>query len=301
MAHQAYRLTRTIPAPPATVLSDVALPDVHLHLPFGSNDFPPASRDAEMIPVDFAVVEVVDAARPVSDTSISSLVRRSGGMMTTSDSGRGRGESSGGSSSSDGGGAATSPNKNNRGGTSHNALVNVIVPVVFVVVLAVFGLAFMRWLLRRLRRSRGRGAWPLFMRSEQKPQLFEVSLSTSGKGRDGSSGWGSLQPASVDVIPGEEQSRRKRSEHVDMGDVSTVGTSRHALGGKLYGGHRDFMVGKTIDLSGKDVVEVRVAVLVVMPSPSRSVRMKSSDAVATLSPGPALEDGLYVGTARASF
>lgn len=114
--------------------------------------------------------------------------------MTTSDSGRGRGESasSGGSSGGDGG-AATSPNKNNRGGTSHSALVNVVVPVVFVVVLVAFGLAFMRWLMRRLRRSRGRGAWPLFMWSERKPQLFEVSLSAKEKSREGSSGWGSLQ------------------------------------------------------------------------------------------------------------
>ena len=114
--------------------------------------------------------------------------------MTTSDSGRGRGESasSGGSSGGDGG-AAASPNKNNRGGTSHSALVNLVVPVVFVVVLVAFGLAFMRWLMRRLRRSRGGGAWPLFMRSERKPQLFEVSLSAKEKGREGSSGWGSLQ------------------------------------------------------------------------------------------------------------
>ena len=105
----------------------------------------------------------------------------------------------------------------------------------------------------------------------------------------------------MDVIPGEERSRRKRSELVDAGDVSTVGTSRHGLGGKLYGGHRDFMVGKRIDLTGKDVVEVRVAVLVAMPSPSRSVRMRPSDAAVTLSPGPGLEEGLCIGTARTSF
>ncbi|PIL23130.1 hypothetical protein GSI_14439 [Ganoderma sinense ZZ0214-1] len=295
MAHQAYRLTLTIPVPPATVPPNVALQDVLL--PSGSDGFPPAPRDAEMTLVDSAVVVIVDAARPGSDTSILSFVRRSGGMMTTSDSGRGRGESSGGSS----GGAATSPNKNNRGGTSHSALVNIVVPVVFVMVLVAFGVVFMRWLMRRLRRSRGRGAWSLFMRSEQKPQLYEVSLSTKGKDREGTSGWGSLQPASVDVIPGEERSRRKRSGQLDMGDVSTVGTCRHALDKKRYGRHRDFMVGKRIDLSGKDVVEVRVAVLVAMPSPSRSVRMRSSEAVVALPPAPELEEGLYIGTARASF
>ena len=52
------------------------------------------------------------------------------------------------------------------------------------------------------------------------------------------------------------------------------------------------MVGKRIDLTGKDVVEVRVAGLVAMPSPSRSVRMRSSDATVTLSPGPVpVEEG----------
>ena len=52
------------------------------------------------------------------------------------------------------------------------------------------------------------------------------------------------------------------------------------------------MVGKRIDLTGKDVVEVRVVVLVATPSPSRSVRMRSSDATVTLSPGPVpVEEG----------
>ncbi len=115
-------------------------------------------------------------------------------IMTTSDSGSGRGR--GASSGSGGGGAATTPNNNNNnsnGGTSHSALVNIVLLVVFVVVVVAVGLVFLRWLLRHLRRSRGRGAWPLFLRSEPKPKLFEVSLSTRGKGLDGSTGWASLK------------------------------------------------------------------------------------------------------------
>ena len=70
MAHQDFNPTRTIPAPPATVLPDVALPDVFLSS--GSDAFPSTPRDVKMTPVDFAVEEeVVDAARPASDTSVS--------------------------------------------------------------------------------------------------------------------------------------------------------------------------------------------------------------------------------------
>ena len=113
--------------------------------------------------------------------------------MTTSDSDSGRGR---GASSGSDGGPATTPNNNdnNSGEGSHSAVLNIVVPVVFIVVVVALGLVFLRWLLRRLRRSRGRGgAWPLFMLSRRKPQLFEVLLSTRGKGRDGSLGWASLQ------------------------------------------------------------------------------------------------------------
>lgn len=255
-----------------------------------------------MTAVDFAAAAavvgvLVDA--PASDTSISSLERRSGGMMATSDSDSGRGR---GASSGSGGGPATTPNNNNsRGDKSHSALMNIVVPVVFVVIVVAFGLVFLWWLLRRLRRSRGRGdAWPLFMRSERKPELFEVSLSTRGKGRDGNSGWGSLQPASVDLISSEDRRPRERSGQVNMTDGS-VGRARDPLVKKLDGGHPDFMVGKGFALSGKDVVEVRVAVLVAMPSPSRSTQMRSSDAAVVALPGPALEEGLFIGTAHTSF
>ena len=72
MAQQTYRFTPTIPALPATLLPDVALQDVFL--PFGSDVFPPPSRIAEMIPVDFAAAAVVAGVlvdAPASDTSVS--------------------------------------------------------------------------------------------------------------------------------------------------------------------------------------------------------------------------------------
>ncbi|KAI1794309.1 hypothetical protein LXA43DRAFT_996523 [Ganoderma leucocontextum] len=232
-----------------------------------------------------AVVDVL-----VSDTSISSLQRRSGGMMTTSDSGRGRGVSSGSS-----GAPATTPNSTSDG-KSHGVLVNVVVPVVFVVVVVAFGLLFLGWLLRRLRRSRGSGRvlWPLFEGLERRPQLFAVSLHMQETGQDGS--WSTLQPASVDLISGEKRRRWKRGGHIDVGDVSTAASSRRVQGKKLHGEHRDFMTG---DSSGKDAVEVRVTVLVAMPSPSRSIQMGFSDATAT--PLGPLEEGLFIGTAHASF
>ena len=85
-----------------------------------------------------------------------------------------------------------------------------------------------------------------------------------------------------------------------MSDDSTVGGVRNALVKKLDGGHPDFLMGKRITLSGKDVVEVRVTVLVAMPSPSRSTQARSSDAAIAPS-GPVLEEGLFIGTAHTSF
>jgi len=164
------------------------------------------------------------------------------------------GSSSGSSSSSQGGHHETS-----------NTVTRIVIPVCVVIVLVLFVGLLVRWIVRALRGAHSRqGSAATLPTVAEKPQLFEVQLSTPPAVYPVNARWNDIKPLSVKYIPQdvydiEQTVAANLSSYpgspATSRPVSMLSSSSHSSGGNR-GGRK----------TGEDG-RLRVAVTIAMPSP----------------------------------